>query len=202
MDAVLSKGRTFMAVVVFGLGLAKPGAIAGEAGVACWRGPDGSGACPEMGLKLIEDLSQAKRLWISEDRGFSIGYSALGASKTGFASFRSGYSSPVAVDGRVYLAYFKPTGWDPAPGKGFSGEDLAKIKELTADKTGYVGDDVVLCADAETGKTIWRQVFKGNAIAFKGGSKYGTHITPCVADGKLFFRGPNYLCAYHLRANP
>jgi outer membrane protein assembly factor BamB len=156
------------------------------ASIACWRGPTGSGACPDSGRPMIDDLSKAKALWISEDRGCSIGYGADGVGKDGYVNFRSGYASPVAVDGRVYFAYFAPTGWDPKPGPNFTDQDRARAKQLAES---YVGDDVVLCADAQTGKTVWRQTFKGNAIHWRGLSKYGTHATPCVADGKVFALG-------------
>jgi outer membrane protein assembly factor BamB len=161
-------------------------ARAADGGIACWRGPEGSGVCPGADVKLVDDLSRAKQLWVSEDRGCSIGYSVDGAAKNAFVNFRSGYASPVAVDGRVYFAYFVPAGWDPVPGKDFTAEDLARAKELA---TSVVGDDVIVCMDAATGKTLWRQVFKGNAIHWNGASKYGTHITPCVADGKVFALG-------------
>jgi outer membrane protein assembly factor BamB len=140
----------------------------------------------DAGLALVEDLSKARLLWKSEDRGCSIGYGADGIGRDGYVNFRSGYASPVGAEGRVYFVYFVPTGWDPAPGKEFTDADKARARELAQS---VVGDDVIVCADAATGKTVWRKVFAGTSIHWKGLSKYGTHITPCVADGKVFALG-------------
>jgi outer membrane protein assembly factor BamB len=46
-----------------------------------------------------------------------------------------------------------------------------------------VADDVVLCADAETGKTLWKAVFPGITSYGQGGASHGV---PCVDGGRVF----------------
>jgi outer membrane protein assembly factor BamB len=49
-------------------------------------------------------------------------------------------------------------------------------------------DDVIFCFDAQTGATLWKTVYPG-ASANYGGSKGGPHLTPFVADGKVYALG-------------
>jgi outer membrane protein assembly factor BamB len=51
-------------------------------------------------------------------------------------------------------------------------------------------DDVVVCIDAATGKTLWKNVFalkSMNQPSHKGGA---ANNTPCVGGGKVFAMGP------------
>ena len=56
-------------------------------------------------------------------------------------------------------------------------------EEYVRQKLNVVADDIVLCVDAKTGKTIWKHVFEG-VTTF--GGRATIHCVPCVDDGKLF----------------
>jgi outer membrane protein assembly factor BamB len=50
-------------------------------------------------------------------------------------------------------------------------------------------DDMVLCLDADTGKTVWKKVFPNTYPAGVAGRYSTAGSTPCVADGKCYVMG-------------
>jgi outer membrane protein assembly factor BamB len=146
----------------------------------CWRGPYSNGSAPEQGIQLIDDLSQAKLVWVSEDT-IPGAYMSHG----GVAYWTGGHSSPIVAEGRVYIAYSCPP---ERTTYAFTKEDL-KYRTKTnrqpylPDKT---GDDVIHCFDANTGKTLWRRVFSKKGITGLG---EGWHLTACYADGRIYAPG-------------
>jgi outer membrane protein assembly factor BamB len=97
------------------------------------------------------------------------------------------------ADGRLYLYYYRPTG-----NKYYiSQEEIEAGQQKYADsptkrffKGSYAidADDVILCLDAATGRTLWRTVFHGKGLTCTS-RKAGPNLTPCVADGKVFAMG-------------
>jgi hypothetical protein len=91
-------------------------ASAGESGFrpTDWpqfRGPFGNGRV-ESEQPLVDDLNEAKLVWIGEERNIGVGWSlGHGSARGGNTPWRAwGYSGPVVAHGRAYLQYFEPTG--------------------------------------------------------------------------------------------
>lgn len=146
----------------------------------CWRGPYANGSAPEQGIRLIDDLSKAKLVWVS-DQPIPGAYMSYG----GVPYWTGGHSSPIIAEGRVYIAYSCPPGRTTYE---FTEEDLkyrtrGNRQPYPPDKT---GDDVVHCFDAATGRTLWRQVFSRKGRTALG---EGWHLTVCYADGRIFAPG-------------
>ena len=143
-----------------------------------WRGAAGGGAGVDAGWDLVDWLGAAKLVWKSEERTPN---SWIWGSSRG-QDFGGGYSTPVVAEGRVFLAYYLPTGLTRAEWVQGScgGMQISKL-------TGRIeADDILLCMDGRTGRTLWKTVLKGKG--FFGGSS-GVLMTPCAAAGKVFFTG-------------
>jgi outer membrane protein assembly factor BamB len=129
-----------------------------------YYGPDGTHADLSR-VPLLDDLSQAKLLWISEHDDLGHGKTTSGGgSAYGPKSKAAGSCDLIVAGGLVIAGYFNP-------------------------KNSVVADDVILAVDAATGKTKWKQVYPGkgyNRTARKH-VQYGP--TPTAADGKVFHLG-------------
>jgi outer membrane protein assembly factor BamB len=129
-----------------------------------YYGPDGTYADPSR-VPLLDDLAQAKLLWISE-------HDDLGHAKTssrqghayGANSKAAGSADLIVADGLVIAGYFSP-------------------------KNNVVADEVILALDAATGKTRWKQVYAGKGY-HRTASKHTQYgPAPTAADGKVFHLG-------------
>ncbi len=143
----------------------------------CWRGPRFNGSTKDQGIELIQDLLQAKLVWVSED--------PIPGAYCYTAYWVGGHSSPIVAERRVYIAYSCP------PGRAtyeFTAEDVEYRTRTNRqpDLPDMTGDDVIHCFDAKTGKTLWRRVFgrKGRLICGEG-----LHLTVCYADGRIYAPG-------------
>jgi outer membrane protein assembly factor BamB len=189
----------------------KQNAFGTQADWPCWSGPFTSMAAAACDLKLAEDFNAGARLvWRSEDLvpqgpGNSLNYPDLALN----SRTNGGGSSLVVAEGKVFVNYYQPSGdrmmdgpvyWkgDPEYKPGKPDEFLAHIcKKKGVQVSPYMrekwlvkADDVVVCMDAATGKTLWKNVFAGKSMnqpSHKGGA---VNNTPCVGGGKVFAMGP------------
>jgi outer membrane protein assembly factor BamB len=172
-------GRTAACV---SLGLGAAAACADWTG---WRGPFCNGTAADSGLPLVETWEQARLLWRSDERvpGTYEGDARGGGSRLA-GRVPSGYCSPVVAEGRVFLVYYVPNGpvYD------------ASVVERGVPKGGFGrehwytdADEVVLCADANTGKTLWKRVVVERGWNLEAGfNKGGCQLTPCYGNGVLY----------------
>ena len=137
-----------------------------------WRGADGSGATLDSGVELIEDMSKAKVVWKSEDIPNVYNFQMKSQDVEG------GYTSPSLVDGRIYMQWYYP-----------AGEAISEIRkkaypDYPPETWKVYADDVFICFDAKTGKTLWKREFKE-----KGTYMWGLcglmHTQPAVHNGKV-----------------
>jgi outer membrane protein assembly factor BamB len=146
-------------------------ALAGGTDYPGWRGPQANGSSVATGHTLVDSLQDARVVWKSEDKtpdSWNWG---------GQKGPVGGYSSPVVAGGRVYFFYFQP-----------SGEllDLLTVdKKKNAQKQPWKvdADDVMLCVDAATGRTLWKSVLKDKGLNVGMASAF---MTPRVAEGKVY----------------
>ena len=155
------------------------GAIGGD--YPRWRGPNSDGAADEPGAKLIDSWADARLLWKSEQKNPvpflwrpTRGWPPKNLGNGGFAA-------PAIAGGRVYVAYWRPAG--TIEGRGYKVRDgdprIARLIDA---------DDVIICIDAKTGRTVWKTLFRKKGINWCQDS-YGGHLVPCVADGKVYAIG-------------
>lgn len=133
-----------------------------------YRG-DGSGATDSR-LELVRSWSDARRVWASEEPAPPVGRGPHGDTNA-----VGGYGVPVVAGDSVYVGYLIPTGPTFEGCLGKTGQPLA--------------DEVVICMDAKTGKTVWRTVFAGKGWNFCAVYPSDGQITPCVAQGKVLMQG-------------
>jgi outer membrane protein assembly factor BamB len=137
--------------------------------------------------RLLDDITQAKLVWESEEKGIGFGKAFSGAMKSGFAKGTglppSGAASPILAGGLVIQSYFLPRGpvLDEAASKALGG---------AFDNFTYIAaDDIVLAIDAATGKTRWKQVFEDKGINYAPGKRGEWNVTPCASGGRVFAFG-------------
>ena len=152
--------------------LRRENALADGTDYPCWRGPAGSGSSVATGHELVDLLQQARPVWKSEEpTPDSWLWSGQKNSRP-----QGGYSSPVVADGRVFLFYFVPTGAAQTVklGEGGKAQELSWVVDA---------DDVMLCADAATGRTLWKTVLQRKGLNVGAASAF---MTPHVHAGKVY----------------
>lgn len=153
-----------------------------------YMGPNGNFS-ESSGARLLDDMTKARLVWESEEKGIGFGKAHTAAGKTGVgAQFQGlppgGEASPIVAGGLVVMSYFVPRGavWDAGVEKRM-GSAFEKHVWLVA------ADDVVIGIDAATGNTRWKQVFADKGINTGAGKRGGWAATPCASDGKIFALG-------------
>jgi outer membrane protein assembly factor BamB len=153
-----------------------------------YLGPNGNFS-ESSGAKLLGDMTQARLVWESEERGIGFGKAHTGAGKTGVGALFQGLppggeASPIVAGGLVIMSYFVPCGdvWD-AEVQRRMGNAFERPVWLVA------ADDVVIAIDAATGRTRWKRVYSAKGINTGAGKRGGWAATPCAADGRVFALG-------------
>lgn len=133
-----------------------------------WLGWHGTMSAVSGGEELLTDLRQARLVWRSEqDLGPGKGQvTRYGDFGIWYRRPSYGGSSPVVAEGRVFLYYYVP-----------SGEAYIREEEEKRAPRGYFmkdmwllgADDVVICIDAATGRTLWRTTYPGGGRTFLTG---------------------------------
>ena len=149
----------------------------------CWRNSDGSGASNDSGAPLVDSLDQARVMWVSEDN-------MAGSWGHAYMNHLGGYASAVVADGRLCQYYFRPTVREDSPVIGVVGGRAGAWTE--EDKKRYCragADEVVVCVDAATGLTTWKQAFIDEGVNLTGDAKGGPFNTPCISGGRIYVQG-------------
>lgn len=151
------------------------------------HGPFGNFLPLRTGVKIADDLCQARLQWQSEGCDF-------GLAKTGSKTFGSAaditarlgpearahpgsWAGVIVAEGKVFGSSFRPCGEVfTAPVKGES----ARFR-LDA-------EDLVIALDAQTGKLVWKAVEPGGLV-LSGGKRGGFQVTPVYYQGKVFSLG-------------
>jgi len=185
----------------------------------CWRGPYHNGSAVDCGAAIIDDLSQAKLVWTSEEVFPPMAGTGSDPFQEGDELFYfGGYGDPVAAGGKVYVQYYRPSGpidkiglenWQKQknieklremndPASNIDERKRAKVKRGLRILTRYVpesfrvaADDILVCLDAATGKTLWKREFVGTGFNYclAGDESFSLHGIPCMGDGRIYFLG-------------
>lgn len=167
-----------------------------------WSGPTANWLASPDEKGLIADLNQARLLWTSEDKacGGVRGQSRRYGGRVGMKPSAGG-ASPIVYRDKVYFYFLEPKGavssnisynHDPRVmaeefladpklvSQGFNKEEFLNLWRIEA-------NDVVLCIDANTGKTLWKQVFPDGLYHDDWAKPRNANNTPAAGDGKIFF---------------
>jgi outer membrane protein assembly factor BamB len=160
-------------------------------------GPNGDFSAAPFDGKLVDDLHEARLVWMSEPT--PAGRSQVNRYRLGnirhFLNYglQGGTASPMIADGRVYLNFVVA-----------NSDDVADIQNQTI-RNWYLdaglrtmprmwvspGTDVLLCLDAATGRTLWRAEIPDGLYyphwADRGHHKGWWGPQLAVAGGRVFF---------------
>ena len=168
-------------------------------------GPRADWSGTDTGAKLVTDFSKSLMVWFSEAE-FG------GGRETRRCPVRwlSGSWSPVVGEGRIFFIHQQPAGEviDDAALK-YAQRELDKLlarpnvlldpavrraKERGARHWARVdGDDVIVCVDGASGKTVWETVLPGRSYNPAPYNKHADQTrTGCYGDGKVFMLGRTF----------
>lgn len=152
------------------------------------HGPYGNFVAPQTGLELVEDLSQAKVLWESEENDFGQAKHTTGAFKgrgkvaavlgPTAEKYPGGWAAPIIAEGKLFATSFRPAG------------KLYDVKTLFDDtERAYLeAKDLLIALDAKTGKTLWKAAEPGGFV-WGVGKRQGFQVAPAYYDGVVFSMG-------------
>ena len=191
--------------------LAKENAFTSKADWPCYSGPTTSLAATPTGLKLTKDFAALLPVWRSEEMVPHGNGNASNGHGRNNSSCRTpgGGASLVVTDGKVICSYYQPAGKEFVPGMytpwskvqptGSGAKDVEHLMvnhykiqpdnprwKWMVEKCLLRADEVYLCLDAATGKTLWKTVFP-EATQYQAGHKQGpVNNTPCIGDGRVY----------------
>jgi outer membrane protein assembly factor BamB len=191
--------------------LAKENAFTGKADWPCYSGPTTSLAATPNGLKLTKEFAALLPVWRSEEMvPHGNGNSSNGHGRHNSSCRTPGGGASLVVSaGKVICSYYQPAGtefadgiyhvWSKVPKTGNPAEDVKHLMvnhykiqpddprwKWMVEKCLLRADEVYLCLDAATGKTLWKTVFP-EATQYNAGHKQGpVNNTPCIGDGRVY----------------
>ena len=163
------------------------------------NGPFGNFNPRQYGVKLVDDLAQAKQLWVSEfsDLGFAKGSSSGYVNHLADATTHPGTASGLIVaEGKVFASSFRPRGdvW-PEKMPHFQSDKVQALfndpKKAAAIRRNSAldADDLTVAIDLKTGKTVWTAVEAGKGFNRYSGKRLQFHGTPVYFAGRVFSLG-------------
>ncbi len=163
------------------------------------NGPFGNFNPRQYGVKLVDDLAQAKQVWVSEfrDLGFAKGSSSGYLNHLADADTHPGTASGLIVaEGKVFASSFRPRGdvW-PENMPHFKGDKARALFE-DATKSATIrrnaaldADDLTVAIDLQSGRTVWQAIEEGRGINRYSGKRLQFHGTPVYFWGRVFSLG-------------
>ena len=184
----------------FALALAIPAVFAAEP----WpqqNGPSGNYAPAQTGAQFLDDTSEAKQVWLSEnsDLGYAKGsVSGYLPNLARWDGHPGSCSAPIIADGKLFVTTFRPSGdlWADGlpqykqwlaqpPKKPNSDEEKQRMKRNLR----ILGDDMLVAIDLEDGKTSWEAIEEGKGLNRYMGKRQGYNVSPAYHDGRVFSLG-------------
>ncbi|MGD0897824.1 MAG: PQQ-binding-like beta-propeller repeat protein [Thermoguttaceae bacterium] len=202
-----TKRVTLGSLIVLTLALSVPAAEppkdtpAGEAWKIGWPsmiGPTGNMLPLCTPTPLVEDLSQARLAWVSEDNDLGhgkytskvfTGHDAVEEKIGPDTKVHPGnWAGVVVTDGRVYGASYRNAGpVFTAPYSSRTGYQKGNPPEVPT-RFRVEAEDLVICFDAANGKVLWKAVEPGGQI-YSGSKRSGFQVAPAVDEGRVFAVG-------------
>jgi RNA polymerase sigma factor (sigma-70 family) len=140
-------------------------------GWPAWNGPNANFTATDTpALQLVDDLKDARLVWYSEEvLRHGISWDCPG---------HGGFSSPIVADGKVFFNQYRGSG------------SVLTTQGADTQDPHVSADDEVICIDAATGRTLWKQVFAGKSINGPLRDKHCLHNnTGCYDKGRVYMLG-------------
>lgn len=152
-----------------------------------WLGPLGRNSAAAPAPELVDSPANARQVWKSEEKlPDGRGSDARQIGREGRQSISGDYASPVVADGRVYMFYYVPRG-DVYDQDVLSA--MQKAGETRKEDWAVNADDIFICMDATTGRTVWKTRFVERGYNFNKFNKGGPQLSPCVRQGRIYAMG-------------
>ncbi len=159
-----------------------------QLGWPAMHGPYGNFVAPRTGVTLIDDLSEVKVLWESEDKDFGQAKHTTGTFKgpgkveavlgPDAEKYPGGWAAPILAEGKLFATTFRPAG---------KVYDVATLVGGT-EKAYLEAEDLLIALDAQTGKTLWKADEPGGFV-WGVGKRRGFQVAPVYHDGTVFSMG-------------
>jgi outer membrane protein assembly factor BamB len=163
------------------------------------NGPFGNFTPRQYNVRLLDDASQARQVWLSDDddlgyaKGSASGYVQNLARWPGHPGSSSG---PIVAEGKLFVTTFRPAGdaWaENLPQfknldqqqKPFTAEETARLRQNLR----ILADDLTVAIDLQTGKTAWKAVEAGKGLNRYMGKRQGFCVSPAYHQGTVFSMG-------------
>ncbi len=166
-----------------------------------WGGPRGSLRATTTPAVLVDDLAKARLIWRSEaslPQGPGSLFTLRSPGDAMDSRLGGGGSSPIMADGRVFLNYYEPNRASGASITDFSVFEKikqARIKEgmytdyeLHPDTKAILfprADQVMVCIDASTGKTLWKTIIPDAGVNLQSHKSSAMNCTAFAGDGRV-----------------
>ncbi len=151
-------------------------------------------ATPPQGLKLVDDLAKARKVFETTDAHAGVGKALYGGQRRegeaiGVDVLPGGTSSMIIGDDTIFIAYYRPSGDVKLAGDKTSFRTVGNREGWNPDIWSIAADDCLVALDAKTGEKKWLAANEGkgvNRVAIKR-NDWGS--SPVYRDGKVFFVG-------------
>ncbi|MEI7767744.1 MAG: PQQ-binding-like beta-propeller repeat protein, partial [Phycisphaerae bacterium] len=166
-----------------------------------WAGPRGSLRATSTPAVLVDDLAKARLLWRSEaslPQGPGSLFTLRSPGDAMDSRLGGGGASPIVADGRVFLNFYEPNRASGESIRDFSVFEKikqARVKEgtwtdfeLHPDTKAILcprADQVMICIDASTGKTLWKTVIPDAGINLQSHKSGTMNCTAFAGDGRV-----------------
>ena len=180
--------------------------FSGKASWDSYLGTEQNFSTTKTDVRLVDSLSQARRLWTSP----FIGGMQIGDVRHGFrldTPIVGGPATPlVSADGRVYMFHCEPVhGGNIIPqyrakynqDKSGAGKTIVAAYAAATGRTidqvlrrfALVADEHMSCFDARTGRLLWRRTWSGAGVNYIAHKSAFSNQTGCLGDGRVFVFG-------------
>ena len=165
------------------------------------NGPSGNFTPLPSDDALLDDLAQAKQVWISEDADMGYAKGSVSGYYNHLAQWEGhpgSCSGPILADGKLFVSTFRPAGevwaenapglakmFDPDRGKPLGAEERTRLRSNLR----ILADDLLVAVDAETGKTAWKAVEASAGLNRYMGKRQGYNVAPAFHGGLVFSLG-------------
>jgi outer membrane protein assembly factor BamB len=158
------------------------------------QGPYGNFQVSPTGAVLVDDLSEARFVWESEDKDFGRAKHTTGTFKSNSPqggaqkildvlgpnakATPGGWAAPIIAEGKLFVTTFKPAG------------ELYEVESLygSTAQAHLEADDLLIALDATTGKTLWKAAEPGGFV-WGVGKRMGFQVAPVYHDGTVYSMG-------------
>ena len=158
------------------------------------QGPYGNFQVARTGVPLVNDLSDARLVWESQDKDGGRAKHTTGTFKAktpqdgvqkiltvlgpNAPATPGGWAAPIVADGKLFVTTFKPAG------------KLYDVQSLYGSiaKAHLEADDLLIALDAKTGKTLWKAAEPGGFV-WGVGKRMGFQVAPVYQAGVVYSMG-------------